>query len=84
MTVDETLKLIAQQWYNLSDLMNLANIGRNSVLAIKSKIKNVLEKEEYYVPKNAVPMQKVVKYLNIDIDYLEARSKNLKGNVKIT
>lgn len=48
-----------------------------------SKIKNDLEKEGYYVPKNAVPMQKVVKYLNIDTDYLESRSKNLKGDVKI-
>lgn len=83
MTVDETLKLIAQQWCSLSDLMKLANIGRNSALTIKSKIKNDLEKEGYYVPKNAVPMQEVVKYLNIDIDYLESRSKNLKGDVKI-
>ena len=61
--------------------MKLANIGRNSALTIKSKIKNDLEKEGYYVPKNAVPMQEVVKYLNID--YLESRSKNLKGDVKI-
>lgn len=83
MTVDETLKLISQQWCNLSDLMKLANIRRNSALTIKSKIKNDLEKEGYYVPKNAVPMQEVVKYLNIDIDYLESRSKNLKGDVKI-
>ena len=83
MTVDETLKLIAQQWCNLSDLMKLANIGRNSALTIKSKIKNNLESKGYYVPKNAVPMQEVVKYLNIDIDYLESRSKNLKGDVKI-
>ena len=45
--------------------MKLANIGRNSALTIKSKIKNDLEKEGYYVPKNAVPMQEVVKYLNI-------------------
>lgn len=83
MTVDETLKLIAQQWCNLSDLMKLANIERNSALTIKSKIKNDLEKEGYYVSKNAVSMQEVVKYLNIDIDYLESRSKNLKGDVKI-
>lgn len=60
MTVDETLKLIAQQWCNLSDLMKLANIGRNSVLTIKSKIKNDLEKEGYYVPKNAVPCNKLL------------------------
>lgn len=83
MTVDETLKLIAQQWCNLSDLMKLANIGRNSALAIKSKIKNDLESKGYYVPKNAVPMQEVVKCLNIDIDYLESRSKNMKGDVKL-
>ena len=83
MTVDETLKLIAQQWCNLADLMKLANIGRNSALAIKSKIKNDLESKGYYVPKNAVPMQEVVKYLNIDIDYLESRSKNMKGDVKL-
>lgn len=83
MIVDENLKLIAQQWCNLSDLMKLANIVRNSALTIKSKIKNDLEKEGYYVPKNAVPMQEVVKYLNIDIDYLESRSKNLKEDVKI-
>ena len=41
------------------------------------------KKKGYYVPKNTVPMQEVVKYLNIDIDYLESRSKNLKGDVKI-
>ena len=41
------------------------------------------ESKGYYVPKNAVPMQEVVKYLNIDIDYLESRSKNMKGDVKL-
>ena len=51
MSVDETLKLIAQQWCNLSDLMKLANIGRNSALTIKNKIKTDLEKEGYYVCK---------------------------------
>ena len=28
-------------------------------------------------------MQEVIKYLNIDIDYLESRNKSLKGDVKI-
>ena len=83
MTADETLKLIAKQWCNLTDVMKLANIGRNSALNVKSKIKSDLESKGFYVPKNAVPMQEVVKYLNIDIDYLESRSKNLKGDVKV-
>ena len=83
MNAKETLDLISKQWCTTEDLMKLANIGRNSALTIKSKIKNDLESKGYYVPKNAVPMQEVVKYLNIDIDYLESRSKNLKGDVKL-
>ena len=66
----ETLELISKTWCNLSDLMKLANVGRNSALTIKSNIRNNLQSKGYYVPKNAVPMQEVVKYLNIDIEYL--------------
>lgn len=77
MTATETLKLIAKQWCNLSDLMKLAGVGRNNALVIKSTIKKRLENENYYVPNNAVPMQEVVKYLNIDIPYLEGRVKTL-------
>ena len=77
MTASETLKLIAKQWCSLSDLMKLAGVGRNNALYIKSTIKKKLENENYYVPNNAVPMQEVVKYLNIDIPYLEGRVKTL-------
>ena len=77
MTANEILKLIAKQWCNLSDLMKLAGVGRNNALVIKSTIKKRLENENYYVPNNAVPMQEVVKYLNIDIPYLEGRVKTL-------
>ena len=69
MTASETLKIIAKQWCNLSDLMKLAGVGRNNALVIKSTIKKKLESENYYVPNNAVPMQEVVKYLNIDINF---------------
>ena len=57
--------------------MKLAGVGRNNALYIKSTIKKRLENENYYVPNNAVPMQEVVKYLNIDIPYLEGRVKTL-------
>ena len=78
MTASETLKIIAKQWCNLADLMKLAGVGRNNALVIKSTIKKRLENENYYVPNNAVPMQEVVKYLNIDIPYLEARANQVK------
>ena len=78
MTASETLKLISKQWCSLSDLMKLAGVGRNNALVIKSTIKKRLENENYYVPNNAVPMQEVVRYLNIDIPYLEARANQMK------
>ena len=57
--------------------MKLAGVGRNNALYIKSTIKKKLENENYYVSNSAVPMQEVVKYLNIDIPYLEGRIKKL-------
>ena len=83
MTANETLQLIAQHWCNLNDLMKLAVVGRNSALKIKNQIKTALESEGRYGPKNAVPMQEVVKLLDIDIEYLESRDKSLKGDVSI-
>lgn len=78
MTASESLKLIAKQWCNLSDLIKQAGVGRNNALVIKDNIKKKLESENYYVPNNAVPIQEVVKYLNIDIPYLEARANQIK------
>ncbi len=50
MTANETLRLIAKQWCNLSDLMKLAGVGRNTALNIKNSIKQKLEQEECSVP----------------------------------
>ena len=58
--------------------MKLEGFGRNNALYIKSTIKKKLENENYYVPNNAVLMQEIVKYLNIDIPYLEARANQIK------
>ena len=73
MNAKETLDLISKQWCTLSDLMLLANVGRNSALKIKKTIKNNLISQGYLVPKHVVPMKEVVKYLDIDISYLESR-----------
>ena len=70
MTAEETLKLISKQWCNLEDLMKLGEIGRNNALKIKKEIRNNLIEKGYKLPKN-----EVIKYLNIDINYLESRIK---------
>lgn len=75
MTAKETLELISKQWCTLSDLMILANVGRNNALKIKRIIKNNLESQGYLIPKHVIPMKEAVKYLDIDTNYLESCTK---------
>ena len=59
MTVDETLKLIAQQWCNLSDLMKLANMSEEEIY----KKYNVIVKLLDYKPlKNKIILDKLYGY----------------------
>ena len=75
MTAEETLGLISKQWCNLEDLMALGQLGRNSALKIKREIKSKLTKQGYKIPNHLIPMKEVVDYLDININYLESRTK---------
>ena len=75
MTAEETLNLIYKQWCNLEDLMALGQLGRNSALRIKREIKSKLTKQGYKIPNHLIPMKEVVDYLDININYLESRTK---------
>ncbi len=75
MTAEETLSLISKQWCNLEDLMALGQLGRNSALKIKREIKSKLTKQGYKIPNHLIPMKEVVDYLDININYLESRTK---------
>ena len=83
MSAEETLKLIAQQWCTLEDIMKLGHLGRNSALKAKKEIKEKLEKQGYLIPKSVVPTKEVVAFFDIDISYLESRvsSKQLIKNM---
>lgn len=76
MTANETLDLIAKQWCNLNELMQLGQMGRNSALKVKKEINEKLIKQGYKIPRHLVPMKEVVDYLDINITYLESRITN--------
>ena len=81
MKANELLEIISKQWCNTEDLIKITGLGRNTVLKLKKQIKNALNTREYSLPNGLLPMNEVVKYLKIDIDYLEdINSKTIRGN----
>lgn len=81
MKANELLEIISKQWCNTEDLIKITGLGRNTVLKLKKQIKNSLNTQEYSLPNGLLPMNEVVKYLKIDIDYLEdINSKTIRGN----
>ena len=75
MTAKETLNLISKQWCNLTDLMNLTGLGKNSAIKLKNEIKIDLINKGYLLPNKLLPMNEVVSYLKININYLQKMAK---------
>lgn len=78
-TAKNILEIISKQYCTTSDLMILSNSGKNTCLKIKKQLREKLQNENYYLPKNVLPMDKVVEFLNINISYLKKVS-NLSNN----
>ena len=69
MNAEETLKLISTKtWCNINDLMKLTGLSRSSALKIRNKIKN---KSNHKIYTRDLPMNVVINYLNIDVEYLK-------------
>lgn len=79
MSIDEILKIISKQWCSLDDLRNLTGLGKNSLLKLKREIKKSLNNNS--IPNKLLPMNEVVKYLNIDVDYLIKLERKENQNV---
>ena len=69
-TARETLDIISKQWCNSQDFSILSNTGKNTTLKLMKNLRKKLEKENYFLPSNALPMDKVVEYLDLNISYL--------------
>lgn len=75
MTAKETLDLISKQWCDLNDLRKLNGLGKNSASKLKSEIRISLLNKGYQLPSKLLPMNEVVNYLKININYLQKMSK---------
>ena len=82
MNAEETLNLISKTWCDINDLMKLTGLSRSSALKIRNKIKEELN---YEIHTRDLPMNIVVDYLKIDINYLKsltARKEDLDEDNK--
>lgn len=75
MTAKETLDLISKQWCDLNDLRKLTGLGKNSASKLKSEIRINLLNKGYQLPSKLLPMNEVVNYLKININYLQKMAK---------
>ncbi len=82
MNAKETLKLVSKTWCDTNDLMKLTGLSRSSALKIRNNIKQELN---YEIHTRDLPMNIVVDYLKIDVDYLKSitiREENPNENNK--
>jgi len=67
----DILKVISKQWCSSQDFMILSNTGKNTTLKLMKSLRVQLEQENYFLPTNLLPMDKVVEYLKLNVSYLE-------------
>lgn len=71
LTAKDTLELISKQWCSSQDFSILSNTGKNTTLKLMRELRKQLEQENYFLPTNLLPMDKVVEYLKLNVSYLE-------------
>lgn len=71
----ETLELIEKTWADTNDIMKLACCGVVNAKKIKQDLAKELEQEGYKLPSGKVPMDRLVQYLKININYLKRVSR---------
>lgn len=74
----DTLEIISKQWCSSQDFSILSNTGKNTTLKLMRELRKQLEQDNYFLPTNLLPMDKVVEYLKLNIPYLK-RVSNFEG-----
>ena len=77
LTAHQTLEILNQQWASAKDISKVAAVGINTARLVLKEIAKQINKEDKLLPKNLIPMEKVIEYFGININYLK---KNGKGN----
>lgn len=70
LSAKQTLEIVSKPWCSSQDFRILSNTGKNTTLKLMKELRSQLEQENYFLPCNMLPMDKVVEYLNLNLNYL--------------
>lgn len=79
-TAKETLDILNKPWCTTEDIMFLTGMGRNYALNIKKEINEGIKKDGFKPLDNYVTSDKLIVYLNLNIEYLKQVLSCLKTN----
>lgn len=68
---EELLEVLNTQWASKNEVKLIGCVGESKALEIMREIRSKVQNEGYYLPKNLVPMEKVIEYFKININYLK-------------
>ena len=71
-TAKEVLEVLTKSWRNIHDLMMITSSGETKAFRLKKEILTKMKEDGYYIfDEKKLPMDYVIKYLNINIKGLE-------------
>ncbi len=81
MTSIEMTKILSKPWASVTDIRKIANCGRDKASIIRDDICNDILTNGKKLPickQKIVPMDKVIDYLNINVEYIYSMAKKEK------
>lgn len=78
---DEMMEILNKQWATIQDIMKIGALGRNKARNIKNEIERNIIDQGLKLPNNLVPMEKVIEYFKINLDFLVTINKSKNGEI---
>ena len=74
MIAKEILEIISKPWCSNQDIMKIANVSATTASKIKQEIEKEFRKKEpnKYMPAYCIPTKEVIKYYDLDIEFLKS------------
>lgn len=71
----ELLEIFSRQWATINDIKDIGSVGNNKAYSIRKEIREKFKNKGCELPNGLVPMEAVIDYFKININYLKKVKK---------